>query len=88
MFSFELTTQLLNPVLSPTTCSIQLNGSASEDPESKPLEYEWVIDGVAEPPPGGVVVQKVLTKGTHTFQLRVYDRARLEGTSATETHTC
>jgi type II secretory pathway pseudopilin PulG len=84
----RFTYTLLNPLLSPTTCSIQLNGSASEDPESKPLEYQWVIDGVAEPPPGGVVVQKVLPKGTHTYQLKVYDRAHLEGTSATETHTC
>jgi hypothetical protein len=84
----RFTYTLLNPMLSPTTCSIQLNGSASEDPESKPLEYEWIIDGVAEPTPGGVVVQRVLDKGTHTFQLKVYDRARLVGTSATETHTC
>jgi len=84
----KFTYTLLNPVLSPTTCSVQLNGSASEDPESKPLEYEWIIDGVAEPPPGGVVVQRVVSKGTHTYQLKVYDRANLVGTSATETHTC
>jgi prepilin-type N-terminal cleavage/methylation domain-containing protein len=84
----RFTYTLLNPVLSPTTCSIQLNGSASEDPESKPLEYQWIIDSVPEPMPGGVVVQKVLAKGTHTYQLKVYDRAHLEGISATETHTC
>jgi type II secretory pathway pseudopilin PulG len=84
----RFTYTLLNPLLSPTTCSIQLNGSASEDPESKPLEYEWIIDRVAEPGPGGVVVEKVLSKGTHTFQLKVYDRAHLEGTTAEETHTC
>jgi type II secretory pathway pseudopilin PulG len=84
----KFTYTLLNPVLSLTTCSVQLNGSASEDPESKPLEYEWIIDGVAEPPPGGVVVQRVMSKGTHTYQLKVYDRANLVGTSPTETHTC
>jgi prepilin-type N-terminal cleavage/methylation domain-containing protein len=78
---------LLNPLLSPTTCSVQLNGSASEDPESKPLEYEWVIDDTAQTE-NGVVVQLTLPKGTHTFQLRVYDRAHLQGTSITETHTC
>jgi type II secretory pathway pseudopilin PulG len=83
----RFTYTLLNPVLSPTTCSVQLNGSASEDPESKPLEYEWYVDDqpLAEE---GVVVQLVLPKGTHNFQLKVYDRAELQGTSATETHTC
>jgi hypothetical protein len=68
-------------------CSIQLNGSASEDPESKPLEYEWYIDGVkiAET---GVVVQKSVAAGSHTYQLKVYDRARLVGASPVETHPC
>jgi type II secretory pathway pseudopilin PulG len=84
----RFTYTLLVPLLTPTTCSIQLNGSASEDPESKPLEYEWIIDGVPTPPPGGVVEQREVTKGTHTFQLKVYDRARLVGESPTETHTC
>jgi type II secretory pathway pseudopilin PulG len=84
----RFTYTLLNPLLSPTTCSIQLNGSASEDPESKPLEYQWIVDGVAAPPPGGVVEQREVTKGTHTFQLKVYDRARLVGESPTETHEC
>ena len=78
---------LLNPLLSATTCSVQLNGTASEDPESKPLEYEWYVDDqlMAQK---GVVVQLTLPKGTHNFQLKVYDRAQLRGTSATETHTC
>jgi hypothetical protein len=83
----KFTYTLLNPLLSPTTCSIQLNGSASEDPESKPLEYEWYIDGTKQDE-DGVVVQKVVSKTTHTYQLKVYDRAQLVGTSPTETHTC
>ncbi len=83
----RFTYTLLNPLLSPTTCSVQLNGSASEDPESKPLEYQWYVDGQPRAEEG-VVVQLTLTKGTHDFQLTVYDRARLQGTSATETHTC
>jgi prepilin-type N-terminal cleavage/methylation domain-containing protein len=70
-----------------TTCTVQLNGSASEDPESKPLDYEWYIDDVKQTEPG-VVVQKALPHGTHTFYLIVYDRAHLQGTSITETHTC
>jgi type II secretory pathway pseudopilin PulG len=74
-------------ILNPVTCSIQLNGSASEDPESKPLEYEWYIDDV-EQSEAGVVVQKSLSAGTHTFELKVYDRAQLVGTSPTETRTC
>jgi len=83
----RFTYTLLNPLLSSTTCSVQLNGSASEDPESKPLEYEWYVDGVVQAETG-VVVEKVLPKGTHQFQLKVYDRARLVGESTTETHTC
>jgi len=83
----RFTYTLLNPLLSPTSCSVQLNGSASEDPESKPLEYQWYVDGQAMPEEG-VVVQLTLSRGTHDFQLKVYDRAQLQGTSATETHTC
>jgi hypothetical protein len=83
----RFTYTLLNPMLSPTTCSIQVNGSASEDPESKPLRYEWYVDDVKQSE-NGVVVQKVVSKGTHTYQLKVYDRADLMGASPTETHTC
>jgi type II secretory pathway pseudopilin PulG len=78
---FEYT--LLNPV----TCSIQLNGSASEDPESKPLQYEWFIDGVPQNETG-VVVQTSVSAGPHTYLLRVFDRARLVGSSSEETRTC
>jgi type II secretory pathway pseudopilin PulG len=74
-------------LLNPVSCTVQLNGSASEDPESKPLEYEWYIDGTLQSEPG-IVVQKTVTKGTHTFQLKVYDRARLVGASPLETRTC
>jgi Tfp pilus assembly protein PilV len=83
----RFTYTLLNPLLSPTTCSVQLNGSASEDPESKPLEYTWYVDDQLQTQ-SGVVVQLVLPKGTHNFQLKVYDRAELQGTSTTETNTC
>ena len=83
----RFTYTLLNPLLSPTTCSVQLNGSASEDPESKPLEYTWYVDDQLQMQTG-VVVQMILPKGTHNFQLKVYDRAQLQGTSTTETYTC
>jgi hypothetical protein len=66
---------------------VQLNGSGSEDPESKPLEYEWYVDGVKRVE-SGVVVQITVPNGTHTYQLKVYDRAHLLGTSTTETQTC
>ncbi len=79
----RFTYTLLNPV----TCTVQLNGSASEDPESKPLYYEWYVDG-AKLAETGVVVQKSLPKTTHTFQLKVYDRAQLVGTSPLEIHAC
>jgi type II secretory pathway pseudopilin PulG len=72
-------------LLNDVTCSVQLNGSSSEDPESKPLEYGWTIDGAAQP--AGVVVQTTVTHGTHTYSLTVKDRAGLAGTY-TERHTC
>ena len=74
-------------LLNPVGCSVQLNGSASEDPESNPLQYEWYIDGVQQIETG-VVVQKAVASGTHSYLLRVYDRARLLGSSPPETHTC
>jgi hypothetical protein len=74
-------------LLNPVTCAVQLNGSASEDPESKPLEYEWYIDAVKQAETG-VVVQKSVSKGTHAYSLKVYDRARLVGTSPVENRTC
>ena len=83
----RFTYTLLNPLHSLTTCAVQLNGSASEDPESKPLEYHWYVDDQLHTQTG-VVVQLVLPKGTHNYKLKVYDRAQLQGTSTTETYTC
>lgn len=79
--SFNYT--LLNPV----TCAIQLNGSTSQDPESKPLEYRWYIDGVQQTETG-VVIQKSVSHGSHTFSLAVYDPAGLVGLSSEESHGC
>ena len=69
------------------TCNVQLNGSASQDPESKPLRYEWYLDGSATKFAEGVVVQKVVGIGTHTYRLKVYDPAGLAG-EHTETYRC
>lgn len=71
-------------------CTVQLNGSASEDPENKRLKYAWYDNGV---PIAGtddlVVVQKQFTKpGTHVFTLKVTDPASLSETSAPQTITC
>lgn len=74
-------------LLNPVTCAVQLNGSASQDPESKPLEYEWHIDGVKQTETG-VVIQKSVAGGAHTYELRVYDRAKLVGQSPVENRTC
>jgi Prokaryotic N-terminal methylation motif len=72
----------------PVTCVVQLNGSPAQDPESKPLVYEWHVDGIQRTDLTGVVVQLTVTKGTHTFQLKVKDPARLAGASPVETRTC
>jgi prepilin-type N-terminal cleavage/methylation domain-containing protein len=71
----------------PVTCAIELNGAASEDPESKPLQFQWYIDGVKQAETG-VDVQKLVAKGTHTYSLTVTDPAGLVGSTSPETHTC
>lgn len=74
-------------VVQPTTGTIQLNGSASQDPESQPLDYVWNVDGT-DLATKGIVVQVSLAKGTtHTIYLKAFDPARLEGDSAKQTVT-
>jgi type II secretory pathway pseudopilin PulG len=71
-------------VTNPTSRTVQLNGSASQDPEGQPLTYFWYVDDVklaAE----GIVVQTSVTAGSHTFVLHVKDPAELEGISAPQT---
>jgi type II secretory pathway component PulJ len=73
-------------VTNPTTRTIQLNGSASSDPEGQPLDYRWVVDGT-EITTRGIVVQISVAAGTHTFVLKARDPAGLEGVSPTQTRT-
>jgi prepilin-type N-terminal cleavage/methylation domain-containing protein len=71
------------------TCSVQLNGSASEDPENKRLTYRWFDNGVAMAGlEDRVVVQKALTPGTHVITLQVSDPAGLTDTSDPQSVTC
>jgi hypothetical protein len=70
-------------VLNPVTRTVQLNGSASQDPEGRPLEYVWNIDGV-DHETEGVLVQLSLGAGTHTIYLKASDPAGLVGKSATQ----
>ena len=72
-------------ILNPTSRLIQLNGSASQDPESQSLSYSWYMDGDATPIGTGIVLQYTVPPGAHTFQLKVQDPAGLEGASATYT---
>jgi hypothetical protein len=73
-------------VLNPTTRTVQLNGSASQDPEGRPLDYVWNVDGVDQATKG-ILVQLTLSPGTHTIFLKAFDPAGLEGDSATQTVT-
>jgi type II secretory pathway pseudopilin PulG len=68
-------------VLNPATQTIQLNGSASQDPEGRPLKYVWNIDGV-DHATEGILVQLTLAAGPHTIYLKASDPAGLEGRSA------
>jgi len=70
-------------------CTVQLNGSGSEDPENKRLTYKWSVDGVALPAnqQDRVVVQTTVTPGLHVFKLEVFDPAGLPATPATQSTT-
>jgi type II secretory pathway pseudopilin PulG len=70
-------------VLNPTTRTIQLNGSASQDPEGRPLDYVWNVDG-ADQATKGILVQLTLAPGNHAIYLKAFDPAGLEGDSATQ----
>jgi type II secretory pathway pseudopilin PulG len=78
----DFTLTVTNPTSSPRL--LQLNGSASSDPEGQTLNYVWLVDGV-EIATKGIVVQISVAAGTHTFVLKVTDPAGLEGVSATQT---
>ncbi len=80
--NFTLT--VTNPTSNPRL--LQLNGSASSDPEGQALNYVWYVDGTALNTKG-IVVQISVTPGTHTYVLKVTDPAGLEGVSATQTKT-
>ena len=75
----------------PTT--VQLNGSASEDPEGFQLSYEWLDNDVKIWPttsasnPSALYTSK-LSAGTHSIKLRVTDAGGLSITSSARTITC
>jgi hypothetical protein len=71
------------------TCTVQLNGSGSDDPENKRLTYRWSMDGVllSTDFQNRVVIQKVVTAGPHEFKLEVFDAAGLTSTPATQSVT-
>ena len=66
--------------------SIVLNGSASQDPEGEPLQYQW-FDGGVYKGSGIRYDYQVASGSTHTVVLKVYDPAGLEGVSSGQTVT-
>ena len=68
-------------VLNTTTRTVQLNGSASVDPEGQTLTYKWFMDGGTTPIGTGVLYQFQVPAGQHSFVLKVFDPANLEGDS-------
>lgn len=76
-------------VLNSLSCTVQLNGSGSEDPENKRLKYTWYDNDV---PIAGtedrVVVQQQFAKTTHVFKLEVTDPAELSDTFTAPPITC
>ncbi len=68
--------------------TIQLNGSASQDPEGRPLKYVWNVDGKDLATPTGILVQIMLAKGPHIIYLKAVDPAGLEGKSNPRQVTC
>jgi type II secretory pathway pseudopilin PulG len=81
----EPSAAMTGTILNPTSRLIQLNGSASQDPESQSLNYSWYMDGGTTAIGTGIVLQYTVPAGVHTFQLKVQDPAGLEGVSSTYT---
>jgi type II secretory pathway component PulJ len=77
----EPSASMTGSILNPTSRLIQLNGSASQDPESQSLSYSWYMDGSTTPIGTGIVLQFTVPAGVHSFQLKVLDPAGLEGDS-------
>jgi type II secretory pathway component PulJ len=70
------------------TTAIVLNGSASYDPESQGLTYQWWDNGSKIDKGDGIVfTYKVNPGSSHALQLKVYDPAKLEGVSAIQNVT-
>jgi prepilin-type N-terminal cleavage/methylation domain-containing protein len=70
------------------TTAIVLNGSASYDPESQSLTYQWWDNGAKIDKGDGIVYTYKVTPGSsHALQLKVYDPAKLEGVSAIQNVT-
>jgi type II secretory pathway component PulJ len=75
---------------------LTLNGSASSDPEGKPLEYQWFDNGVAIKDSKGVTIPRsanaVLTfkaaSGAHSIELEITDVGNLSARSGAKTATC
>jgi Tfp pilus assembly protein PilW len=65
--------------------TVTLNGSVSADPEGQPLTYVW-YDGATKIGTG-ITMTYQGSAGSHTFELKVYDPAGLEGDAPTQTVT-
>jgi hypothetical protein len=63
----------------PTAQGVLLNGSASLDPEGQPLDFAWYAGGVRLPGDGVTYLHVVPPGTSHSYSLRVYDPAGLEG---------
>jgi type II secretory pathway component PulJ len=72
---------LKGSILNPTSRTVQLNGSDSRDPEGQPLEFQWFMDNAPLQVTGVLVQWNVPAGCGHTFQLKVFDPANLEGDS-------
>ncbi len=70
-------------------CTVQLNGSGSDDPENKRLTFQWWMDGalLSADLQNRVVIQKGVSSGPHTFTLVVIDPAELQSVPATQSIT-
>lgn len=66
----------------PSGSQILLNGSESEDPEGKALEFYWYDNGAPEPVGEGIVFTYSPSQaGNHSITLKVKDPAGLESTA-------
>lgn len=74
----------LAPTSGPAPLQVQVDASASYDPEGKALAYTWLVDDVAQPSTTAMSSLLIELPGTHSITLSVADDRGLSSSSTAD----